>query len=173
MAGAGGRTLPLGARQLENPPGGRACGPGGTARWSKCEPVPPLRTPQSQDPSVPGLGPQPPRSHEALSPPPSSLSPSRPPQPDSVSCRKQAGTGGYTRPAGRHSWMAPYADPAQPRLGPGARTTVSGYRSAGLSPPCAELNLESGTWLLPPQSVALDQPLYLPFFLSPPPLFIL
>lgn len=103
------------------------------------------------------VGLRPPRSPGAFSPsppPPTSPSPSaslsRTPQPDPVSRGKRAWAGGRTRPAGRHSGLPPESDLARPGQGPSVRATVSGSRSAGLSRPGAELNLVSGTWLLPP-----------------------
>lgn len=92
---------------------------------------------------------------------------SKPPQPGPVSCGKRAETGGRTRPAGHPSRVRPEAAPARPRQGPGARATVSGSRSAGLSRPCAELNLESGTCSCPPPPNVALYPLPFPRLTSP------
>ena len=64
-----------------------------------------------------------------------------------------AGTGGSTRPPGRHSQLLPEADPAQPEGDPAqpegrAPDHGVGFPEHRFVRPCTKLNLESGTWLL-------------------------
>lgn len=138
----------MGARPAGKPAGRQRLkgGLGRAAMGSKLGPAQPRASPP---PALSRglLGPAAPSPRHC--PRPAPRRPSRPPQADPVN-EKWAGTGGLTRPAGRHSRVPLQVAPAYLGQGLGSRAIVSGSRSAGLSWPRAELNLESGTWLLPP-----------------------